>query len=331
MAEKSFSFKKIDIPAERHLIDKLLEFWSGIFGDEHVVNQGLLSILTGKDRNFNRDFLFIAQHGTIIVSTVHLTISKFDKRIGGIGEVATLKQYRGKGIARILCSMAIKTFEDSGGKWLFLGTSNPAAARLYYSFGWHYLTGTKIMLRNSSGNTPEVFFNKYLSSIKTGKISILRGDSRFRLQVIPLVAIPYDEPVLDLNAGLFSTRWYTQRSCMGLYSHYEKLEENGAWFVAVCRKFLVGIVSIVFHDNNIAQIDGFCIPGTGKKVLLNFYKTAIDYAKNNNASEIHMVADDLDENKKQMLLKIGCIPTDERVKIESKEGILDISVYRYRQ
>jgi len=44
-----------------------------------------------------------------------------------------------------------------------------------------------------------------------------------------------------------------------------------------------------------------------------------------------MVADALDENKKQMLLKIGCIPTDERVKIESKEGILDISVYRYRQ
>ncbi|MGC8804940.1 MAG: GNAT family N-acetyltransferase, partial [Candidatus Ratteibacteria bacterium] len=276
-----------------------------------------------------RDFLFIAQLGINIISTVHLTVSRFDKRLGGIGEVATLKQCRGRGIAKALCSMAINTFEDSGGKWLFLGTSNPAA-RLYYSLGWHYLMGTKIMLRNSNGKNPEVFFSEYLSAIKTNKIRILRGDSRFRLQIIPLIIIPYDYPVLDLNAGLFSARWYIQRFCMGLYLHYEKLEENGAWFVAISGKFLGGIVNIVFHEKYIAQIDGFCIPGIERKIMPNMYGTAIDYAKKNNVSEIHMVADALDEKKKQMLLKIGCIPTGERVKVESKEGILDIIVYGYR-
>ncbi|HOK80030.1 MAG TPA: GNAT family N-acetyltransferase [bacterium] len=329
MDEKTFSFKRIDIPVERPVIDKLLEFWRGIFGNEHVLNQNLYSILSGKERNHNRDFLFIAQHKTSIISTVHLTISEFDKRIGGIGEVATLKQYRGKGIAKALCSIAIKTFEDNGGKWLFLGTSNPVAARLYYSLGWHYIMGTKIMLRNSSGKSPEVFLRQYFSAVKNNKIRILQGDSRFRLQIIPLVIIPYDEPVLDLNAGLFSTRWYVQRSCMGLYPHYEKLEEHGAWFVAISGKFLAGIVSIVFHDKSVAQIDGFCIPGIDKKVMLNLYETAIDYAKKSNASEIHMVADALDEKKKQLLLKIGCIPTNERVKFESKDGILDMIVYRY--
>ena len=49
----------------------------------------------------------------------------------GIGEVATRPEYRGQGIANRLCRQALDEFAEQGGEVVFLGTENPAAARIY--------------------------------------------------------------------------------------------------------------------------------------------------------------------------------------------------------
>lgn len=329
MEEKNFRFEILDIPAKKETIVDLLNFWEKIFGRDFILNQNLANILSGNEKKFNRDLIFIAKFGNTIVSTVHLTISRFDPRLGGIGEVATDSLYRKKGLAGMLCRMAINEFEENKGRWLFLGTSNPVAARLYHSLGWRYIAGSRVMLRDCRGGSPENFLRKYILHCGSQCHRIVRGKACFRLQIIPALIVPYDEPVLDLNAGLFSTRWSMQKSCLGLYPVYEKIDREGAWFVALSGRFVTGIVSVKFcDDGKYAQIDGFSIPSASRQVLIDLYQKAIAYARKNNVFEIHMPVDALDLRKKNLLSILGCEESDEKMKIESREMVLDINVYK---
>ncbi len=329
MVQNNFTLSGKEVPLPANLVDDLLKMWERIFGEDYLSGQNIRPVLLGKEKRQNRDIVFRACENEKTVATVHLTISRFDKRIGGIGEVATSKEYRGKGLARALCSMAINEFEKSGGKWLFLGTSNPVAARLYNSLGWRFIPGTRVMMMTAQSGTPEDFFHYYTGQINRASIKIVRGSSRFRLQIIPLVIFPCDEIVLDYNTGIFSTRWFVQKSCMGLYPRYEKICDDGAWFVAVSGKFLAGISSVRFFEGNTAQIDGFCI-SNNETTLLNLYRRAIKFAFMNNASKIHMIADSADRKKNAFLLRLGCLPSGETIKVESKEGILELFVYDYQ-
>lgn len=329
VSEKKFSFEVLEIPVGKKTISELCSFWGKIFGQDFLETQNIFSILSGKEKKFNTDSIFVARCKDSIISTVHLTISTFDKKLGGIGEVATVSEFRGKGLAKTLCNMAIDKFEKQGGKYLFLGTNNPTAARLYYSLGWMYISGSRVMLRVSdNGKDSDSFLNDWKKSCHK-KIAIVPGDARFRLQIIQLVLFPFDEIVLDLNTGLFSTRWFVQKSCMGLYPRYEKINENGAWFVAVREKLVVGLSSVKLYDEHCAQIDGFCLPGISEKVMRNLYLKAVNYARKNGAREIHMVADSLDTKKKERLLKLGCLPQHEKITIESKEGLLEIIAFKF--
>jgi len=328
MTQENFIFSKVESPLPEKLVDNLLEMWTEIFGQDYLSNQNIRPVLLGKEKKYNRDIVFLAQHKEKIIATSHLTISKFDKRIGGIGEVATDKQYRSKGLARNLCSMAIEEFEKKKGEWLFLGTSNPVAARLYNSLGWRFVPGTKVMMRITGLKSPEDFFRYYRKQIKSNNIKIVSGSPCFRLQIIPPIIFPHDEIILDYNTGIFSTRWFVQKSCMGLYPRYEKVYSDGAWFVAVSNKFVSGISSVRFHEENTAQVDGFCSINN-KSVLLGLYRKTIRFAINSGACHIHVVADRADAKKNEFLVKMGCVPTNETIKIESKEGILDLVVYEY--
>ncbi|MCX7705043.1 MAG: GNAT family N-acetyltransferase [bacterium] len=323
-----FSFEALEVPVSWNVANELCLFWTKIFGQDFIENQNIFTILSGNEKEFNRDFIFVAKYKDAIVSTVHPTISIFDKRLGGIGEVATSGDFRGKGLAKLLCNMAIDEFKKRGGKLLLLGTNNPAAARLYHSLGWRYIPGSRVMLRVFDGRNTDRFLNAG-KRFNNKKIYILRGDARFRLPIIPLILFPFEEIVLDLNTGLFSTRWFVQKSCMGLYPRYEKIDENGAWFVAISKKSVVGIASVKFHDEHCAQVDGFCLPEISEKVIKKLYLKTVDYAIKRGAREIHMVADNLDIKKKKLLLKLGCIPQKERITIESKEGLLDIIAFDF--
>jgi GNAT superfamily N-acetyltransferase len=329
MAEDNISFSVNVVPLKKPTVDKLICFWSSIFGEEYLSNQATRAILSGKENSFNKDFVFIAEKSPGIVSTAHLTISGLDRRIGGLGEVATLSEYRGKGLAKLLCCKAISEFERRGGKCLFLGTNNPVAARLYSALGYRYIPGTRVMLRTTQGESPEEFLGTYWNCGRKEKIRIVRGNATFRIQIIPLAIWPYDGIVLDANAGLFSIRWFTQKSCMGLYPKYENLDKEGAWFAAVVNRLLVGISSVRFCANMAARIDGFCHPFFSKHALVSLYRHAICYADKKGAARIYAVRERNDSEKNRFLLKLGFVPTEEKMKIEMENNTIELIVYDY--
>lgn len=327
MEQKNFSFDVLEVPVARERIGELSALWDSIFGKDFTLSQNLLSILTGQEKEFNRDFIFVAKYKNSVVSTAHLTVSIFDKRFGGVGEVATHPDYRGKGLARILCSRVIEEFEKIGGKYLFLGTGNFIAAKLYHSLGWRYILGSKVMLRNSEGESPESFFAEYFCNVKNSKVQVVKGDARFRLQIIPCILFPYDEIVLDLNTELFSTRWFIQNSCMGLYPRYEKIDKNGSWFVALKGKTVAGISSVRFFDGYCAQVDVFCLPEVSKGDMENLFMKSIEYAWEKGIKEISFASDTLNNRKKELFLKIGCIEQKKTIELE-KFFPVDIIVFK---
>ena len=107
-------------------------------------------VLGGRECDTNLDIVYVVKDGSQIVATTHLTISRSDPRIGGLGEVATLATHRGRGLAGALCGRAAEEFDAAGGEGLFLGTDNPAAARIYQRLGWRYLPHTHVMRRAGS-------------------------------------------------------------------------------------------------------------------------------------------------------------------------------------
>jgi GNAT superfamily N-acetyltransferase len=81
--------------------------------------------------------------------------------LGGLGEVATVKRFRRRGIASDLCGLARDEFRKLRGRVLFLGTGNPDEARVYHRLGWRKLTGTNVMALIAGGEWPEAFLSEY--------------------------------------------------------------------------------------------------------------------------------------------------------------------------
>ena len=119
-------------PLPAALVDELLVFWQDIFQTDYRLFR---SILNGDEREHNRDVFYLVRDGDRTVGSCHLTFPVADPALGGLGEVATAPAARGRGIASELCAMARDDFRRAGGSALFLGTANPAAARIYHRLG----------------------------------------------------------------------------------------------------------------------------------------------------------------------------------------------------
>ena len=127
MANK-YKFERYDLPIAEPLIDELTNLWQSAFGD------GLSwcrPVLSGGEREANRDILFLATADDQVVASCRLTINQRDPHIATLGEVATSMEHRGQGLATAVCSQAAGEFDRAGGLAMFLGTGNPNAARIY--------------------------------------------------------------------------------------------------------------------------------------------------------------------------------------------------------
>ena len=66
--------------------------------------------------------------------------------------------------------------------------------------------------------------------------------------------------MLDANTLMYSTRYATQKSCMGLYVRYERmrLSDEGAWFVArTAEGKVVGLATARSDRTGNCQVDAF--------------------------------------------------------------------------
>ena len=244
-----------DPPLPEELVYELIGFWQGLFQADY---EPFRSILNGKERGQNRDVFYLVKRGGKTVGTCHLTMSESSPELGGMGEVGTAAEFRGMGIASVLCARARDDFRNAGGQALFLGTGNPAAARVYRRLGWRKLAGANVMVFVADEHSSEAFLVDYFGN--GGAATVAVGSAIDRIPMIPLLISPHDWQVMDANAGMHSTRYVVQNSCMGLYPRYETLTSGGrgAWFAGRTNQgCLVGISTSHLDGAGGCQVDGF--------------------------------------------------------------------------
>ena len=296
-------FTRINAPLQEGLIQELTVFWEEIFENSY---EDFKPIFAGDEIEDNEDILYLMREDEDLAGTSHLTVGKAAPRLGGLGEVATPPTFRRQGIAAQLCEAARDDFRGQGGEAFFLGTGNPAAARIYYRLGWRKLAGANVMALIISGNSPEAFLVDYFREAE-GQITIVPGTSAQRIPMIPLIICPHDWQVLDGNAGIFSTRYALQSSCMGLYPKYDALiqQQNGAWFGAQTGSgHLIGLATARLDESGVCHVDGF----THQRYLGawgDLIQAAMDWGADRGATEWGGTLSVEDEDKQAPFKSLG--------------------------
>ena len=294
--------RQYEPPVDALLADELVEFWQTTF---EVSFDEMRAILAGEESAHNHDVFQVARVDGRLAGSCHSTIGRSSHLLGGLGEVAVPPEFRGQGIANSLCAQARDAFQEAGGRALFLGTVNSHAARVYHRLGWRKLEGTNVMVVLSDSQSPADFLADYFHD--PAAVSVFPGTAADRLAIIPLIMTPHDEFVLDANLDLFSSRYTVQNSCMGLYSKYDSLGDDGrgAWFVARSeRGRVVGLSSVNMDDSHRAQIDGFVhqdFLGSWSDLIV----APIEWAAKHHASLLTVKLCDQDKDKLRRFPSLG--------------------------
>jgi len=246
---------KFEAPLPDGLASELVGFWDEIFGEPHDLP---IDAFLGAEAEHNRHVTYVARRTGDLAGTCHLAVSHRVPSLGGLGEVATAPQHRAAGIATELCGLALDDFRDLGGRTVFLGTGNDAAARIYRRLGWRKLADANVMANTTTDESPEEFLADHYRAPAPVKVDVATPSDR--IPMIPLLVTPHDSPVLDANASMYSTRYSVQRSCMGLYRRYDAIRNGGRGerFSAVADDgHVVGISSARLDEDGGCQVDGF--------------------------------------------------------------------------
>jgi GNAT superfamily N-acetyltransferase len=267
---------RYETPVQDELAQELFGFWEEVFGPEDPDIP--LSVFLGEEADLNRHTVILERDDDILAGTCGIMVPQDYPKLAGIGEVATRPEYRGQGIANRLCQQALDEFAENGGEAIFLGTENPAAARIYHRLGWRRIASSNVWANITTGESPEEYLVDYFRSISS--VNIVAGDASLRVPMIPLLLMPHDWQVLDGNlpTPMISTRYAIQNSCMGLGRKYyylvkpsaspsiSKAEIQGGsqrsvdaeWFAAKTTDHrLVGIATATIAAENVCRVDGF--------------------------------------------------------------------------
>ncbi len=248
------------IPIDEALVDELEQFWESIFGS--VFPEIGPEVFLGAEEGYSRSRLYLSRESGRVIGTCFTMQSRSAPAIAGFGEVATAEAFRGRGIATALCGQAVEELRAAGGEAFFLGTVNPAAARVYYRLGWRKLAGAEVMVKVVSGESPEAFLVDYFrkGSATAAGTTVAEATPADRVPMIPLIVCPHDWQVMDANTNVFSTRYATQISCMGLHLRYQRItrEGEGAWYSArTADGRVVGLSTARKDAGGDVQVDGF--------------------------------------------------------------------------
>ena len=150
------------VPLSEALIDELFPFWASVFGE--VLPDIAREVFLGAEDVYNEGTLYLRREGERLASTCFTIQSKRAPSLAGFSEVATDPLFRGRGLATELCGQAVEDFRRAGGEAFFLGTVNPAAARVYHRLGWRKLAGANVMANIVNGESPEAFLVSYFAA-----------------------------------------------------------------------------------------------------------------------------------------------------------------------
>ena len=295
-------YVKLRIPIDEGLNERLQAFWHDIFGNAPDIEP---AVLLGSEASHNTSELYLVEEDGRAVSTTMVTSCNALPELGGFGEVATLPEARGRGLATDLCRQSVEDFAATGGKALFLGTVNPAAARIYHRLGWRKLASSIVWAVITDDRSPEAFLVDYFREPSPAVVE--EGGPGVRIPMIPLIVMPHDWRVLDANTGIFSARYAMVRSCMGLYPKYQALREGGRgnWFAARdAQERIVGLSSAVMDDSRECRVDGFTHGGSDD-AWNDLLRAAIDWGQAGGASAAYATACAEDEDRIARLEALG--------------------------
>ncbi len=312
-----------EAPLNSNLTDELLDLWLPIFdGAIDLTREALLgaevphSLITVYTRRLNGRLA-----GACLVASSHATPS-----IGGLGEVATTPAARRTGIATALTQQALDDFEARGGQALFLGTVNPAAARIYHRLGWRKLAGARLMLKVASGASPEEWLVDYFRALRTAPVEVRAPTPADRTPMIPLLVAPHDWHTLDANTDMQSTRYVVQDSCLGLYRRYAAIaaDGHGAWFVASANGGqAVGLSTARLDDAGDCRVDGF----THRDHIAHWQKliqAAVNWAASQTAARVYAKVNVEDEEKRGMFEALGFRARHDGGNLQLREQVLEL-------
>lgn len=288
---------RVELPVEEAVADRWIAFWQAAFGTSFEHHR---RTLTTGDRGINRDCVYEAREAGVLAGTCRVTQPVARPDLGGMGEVAVSESWRGRGLASVLCRRARDEFVSAGGRLLFLATVNPAAFRVYHRLGWKRMPGSTVMAYAQGPLSPEEAVRDLVSAPVPWRVG--EGDAADRIPLIPLCVHPHDAHVLDATAGLYSVRYVSQRSCMGLYPKVEGVREGrrGNWFSArTDAGMTVGLATARVGDDGVVAVDAFAVPAhaDAAPVLL---RRAVAWAAARGTARVQAVLSPLDSAKKAL-------------------------------
>ena len=295
---------RYEAPLNPDLVDELMELWLPIFQEGIDLTR---EALLGEEAPHSRITVYTRRIESRLAGACLVASSHGMPSLGGLGEVATSPQARRTGIATALTQQALDDFRAHGGQALFLGTVNPAAARIYHRLGWRKLAGANLMVNVLNGDSPEEFFVDYFRGIRGKSVKVRTPSPADRAPMIPLLAAPHDWQALDFNTGMLSTRYAVQDSCLGLYRRYNAIasEGRGAWFCASTDAGqAVGLSTARLDDDGGCRVDGF----THRHHLgawEGLIRAAVNWSGDMNALRVYADVSIEDEEKRAMFESIG--------------------------
>ncbi len=325
MTRGECDIERFEATLSEELISELASLWQEVYGQDYHND---LPVHLGQEKQYNHNIYYIIRAGGKVVASTRMTISQSDHRLGGLGEVATIPEYRGRGFAQKLCQQAADEFENSGGEAVFLGTTNPAAVRVYGKVGWQSLPNSIVMLRVTGSGNPQEYIEGYFQAGLELPVEIVTGSPRYRIGMIPLIVQPHEWVALDANVGLFSTRVRKQMSCMGLYPKYKEIEKLGKWFAAQRSDgATVGLASVRLIDHETAQVDGFTQAPQHFGTTAALYRLALQHLAAIGGGRARAVCAAKDELKQSVLTELGFRVTDKLIGVETGENSIRLRVY----
>ena len=195
------------------------------FVGRFLVEEYLNAILLGE---FSKEASFaigVGLAGDSVVATGWSGWGRDFPDIAVMGGVATAEAYRGQGLASAVVGALCERFDFAGGRLLFLGTSNPAARRIYERLGFRQVAG-QIFCRAARGARPDEGFT-------TGRcVSARLASWRDMASVVPLYLLPHPCVIADAGIGLPSARVAEPRRCVRIFWElWKSIEPAGKWAV----------------------------------------------------------------------------------------------------
>ena len=312
-----------EAPLNANLTDELLDLWLPIFdGAIDLTREALL----GEEVPHSRITVYTRRLNGKLAGACLVASSDATPGIGGLGEVATTPAARRTGIATALTQQALDDFEARGGQALFLGTVNPAAARIYHRLGWRKLAGARLMLKVASGASPEEWLVDYFRALRTAPVEVRAPTPADRAPMIPLLITPHDWHTLDTNTDMQSTRYVVQDSCLGLYRRYAAIaaDGRGAWFVASADGgYAVGLATARLDDADDCRVDGF----THRDHIAHWQtliQAAVDWAASQTAARVYANVAVEDEEKRGMFESLGFRARHDGGNLQFGEQVLEL-------